>query len=79
MTYTDYFNFTHKHGEISMDEFIADALRTDLNFPDSRSELEYLRSARITLINEIFTCYEFIKEHNLLSVYHSYRDGDQPY
>ena len=35
-----------------MDEFIAEAMRTDLKFNTLAEELQYQRTSRITLMNE---------------------------
>lgn len=78
MNYYDYFvEEEHTRGEVSMDEFIAEATRRDIKFRSSEEELQYLRTARITLINELFTCYEYLKERNLLELYQSYRNGEE--
>ncbi len=77
MKYTDYFPVTqHVDGEISMDEFIAEATRKDLKFETDIDKLKYMETSRVTLINELFTCYEFLKERNMLQQYKKYRDGE---
>ncbi len=38
--------------EVTMDEFIAEAMRTDLKFNTLAEELQYQRTSRITLMNE---------------------------
>jgi len=45
-----------------MDEFIAEAMRTKLNFKTLADELHYQRISRIPLKNEILTCYEFLRK-----------------
>lgn len=76
MDYSDYFNTNHIDGEVTMDEFVSESMRTDLRFSTNEDELNYLRNSRITLKNEVLTCYQFMKENNLLSSYHKYRDGE---
>lgn len=77
MDYYDYFTEKeHVDGEVSMDEFIAEAMRMDLKFRTMEEELQYLRTSRITLRNEILTCYEYLKEHGILEPYSQYRNGE---
>lgn len=78
MDYYAYFEEkNHVEGEVSMDEFIAEAMRTDLRFKTQEDELHYLRTSRITLKNELPTCYEYLKERNLLELYAAYRNGEE--
>ena len=64
--YYDYFK-EHEHNpdEVTIDEFIAEAMRTDLKFNTLADELQYQRTSRITLINELLTCYQYLKEHDI--------------
>lgn len=63
-----------------MDEFIAEATRTDVVFRTPEEELYALRTARTTLINELFTRYEYLRGRNLLELYQAYRNGgDLPF
>lgn len=55
-----------------MDEFIAEAMRTDLKFNTLAEELQYKRTSRITLMNELLTCYQHFKEHDVLLSYEAY-------
>jgi len=76
--YYDYFiEKGHVPGEVSMDEFIAEAMRMDLKFRMPEEELQYLRMARITLRNEVLTCYEYLKEQGALESYRRYRNGEE--
>lgn len=76
--YYDYFREKeHVSGKVSMDEFIAEAMRMDLKFQTPEEELEYLRTARITLRNEILTCYEYLKKRGALESYQHYRNGEE--
>ncbi|MFR4685338.1 MAG: hypothetical protein ACLT9M_24040 [Anaerobutyricum hallii] len=51
--YYDYFQEQeHNPDEVTMDEFIAEAMRTDLKFNTLAEELQYQRTSRITLMNE---------------------------
>ncbi len=78
MDYYDYFEEQeHSPDEVSMDEFIAEAMRTDLKFKTLAEELHYQRTSRITLKNELLTCYEFLKQRNLLLLYEAYRNGEE--
>lgn len=78
MDYYDYFNEKeHVPGEVSIDEFIAEAMRTDLKFKTLAEELNYQRASRITLKNELLTCYEFLKQRDLLWRYEAYRNGEE--
>ncbi|MGY3663502.1 MAG: hypothetical protein ACXAHE_06510 [Roseburia sp. 1XD42-69] len=65
--YYDYFEEQrHTNGEVTIDEFIAEAMRTDLKFETLAEELQYQRTSRITLMNELLTCYQYLKEHDML-------------
>ena len=76
--YYDYFKEQeHNPDEITMDEFIAEAMRTDLKFKTLAEELQYQRTSRITLINELLTCYQYLKEHDMLLLYEAYRNGEE--
>ena len=56
--YYDYFEEQeHNPDNVTMDEFIAEAMRTDLKFNTLAEELHYQRTSRITLMNELLTCY----------------------
>ena len=74
--YSDYFENVDCSEEVSMDQFISEAMRTDLIFPNDASKLAFLKSAQVTLKNEVLTCYQFLKEKGLLQEYHFFRDGD---
>lgn len=74
--YYDYFpQKPHVDGEVSLDEFIAEAMRTDLKFSTTDSELQYLRTSKVTLMNELLTVYQYLKENNRLSSYEAYKIG----
>lgn len=76
--YYDYFEETeHEDGEVSIDEFISEAMRTDLKFRTLAEELQYQRTSRITLKNELLTCYAYLKERGLLELYEAYRNGEE--
>lgn len=74
--YYDYFQ-EHTAGEVTVDEFIAEAMRTDLKFKTLTEELHYQRTSRITLMNELLICYQYLKEQNMLLVYEAYRNGEE--
>jgi len=77
MEYYDYFTEKeHEDDEVSMEEFIAEAMRMDLKFRTMEEELKYLRTSRITLRNEVLTCYEYMKEQGFLEAYARYRNGE---
>lgn len=76
--YYDYFEEqSHTAGEVTVDEFIAEAMRTDLKFNTLAEELQYQRTSRITLMNELLTCYQYLKEHDMLLSYEAYRNGEE--
>ena len=76
--YYDYFpEQEHISDEVTMDEFIAEAMRTDLQFKTLAEELQYQRTSRITLMNELLTCYQNLKEHDMLWSYEAYRNGEE--
>ncbi len=77
MEYYDYFaEKEHKDDEVSMDEFIAEAMRMDMGFRTMEEELGYLRTSKITLRNEVLACYEYMKEQGFLESYARYRNGE---
>ena len=67
----------HTAGEVTMDEFIVEAMRTDLKFKTLAEELQYQRPSRITLMNELLTCYQYLKERDMLLLYEAYRNGEE--
>lgn len=76
--YYDYFKErSHTAGEATIDEFIAEAMRTDLKFNTLAEELQYQRISQTTLINELLTCYQYLKEHDMLLLYEAYRNGEK--
>lgn len=76
--YYDYFEEQeHNPGEVTMDEFIAEAMRIDLKFHTLAEELQYQRTSRITLMNELLTCYQYLKEYDMLLSYEAYRNGEE--
>lgn len=78
MNYYDFFEGEeHKPNEVTVDEFIAEAMRTDLRFKTLAEELQYMRTSRVTLINELLTCYQYLKERDLLLLYQAYRNGEE--
>lgn len=75
--YYDYFNEQeHNPDEVTVDEFIAEAMRTDLKFATLTEELQYQQASRITLMNELLTCYQYLKECDMLLLYEAYRNGE---
>lgn len=76
--YYDYFDEQeHTPDNVTMDEFIAEAMRTDLKFNTLAEELHYQRTSRITLMNELLTCYQYLKERDMLLLYEAYRNGEE--
>lgn len=77
--YYDYFKEQEHDSadEITMNEFIAKAMRTDLKFNTLAEELQYQRTSRITLMNELLTCYQYLKDHDMLLLCEAYRDGEE--
>ena len=77
--YYDYFKEQEHDSadEITMNEFIAEAMRTDLKFNTLAEELQYQRTSRITLMNELLTCYQYLKDHDMLLLYEAYRNGEE--
>ena len=76
--YYDYFKEQEHDSvdEVTMDEFI-EAMRTDLKFNTLAEELQYQRTSRITLMNELLTCYQYLKDHDMLLLYEAYRNGEE--
>ena len=70
MNYEDYFEIEHIDGpncEVTMDEFIAKAMRTDIKYDATADSIAHLCSVRHILKDEILTCYRFLKEKGLIS------------
>ena len=70
MNYEDYFEIEHidsPNGEVTMDEFISEAMRTDIKYDATADSIRHI------LKDEILTCYQFLKEKGLLQEYHDYR------
>ncbi len=77
-SYYDFFPETpYNEEDVTMDDFIAEAMRTDVKFQTLAEELHYQRISRITLKNELLTCYQYLKEKGLLELYRAYRDGEE--
>ena len=75
---SDYFEEQeHDSENVTMDEFIAEAMRTDLRFNTLAEELPYQRTSRITLMNELLTCYQYLKDHDRLLLYEAYRNSEE--
>ena len=64
---------THSSDGPSMDLFLADFMRPDIEYDSETSELEHLRSAQNILRNEILTAYEFMDKSGILKSYKEYR------
>lgn len=77
--YYDYFKEQEHDSadEVTMNEFIAEAMRSDLKFNTLAEELQYQRTSRITLMNELLTCYQYLKDHDMLLLYEAYRNGEE--
>lgn len=76
--YYDYFEEQeHTSDCVTVDEFIVEAMRTDLKFNTLAEELQYQQTSRITLMNELLTCYQYPKEHDMLLSYEAYRNGEE--
>lgn len=76
MNYEDYFEIEHiesPNGEVTMDEFISEAMRTDIKYDVTADSIDHICSVRHILKDEILTCYQFLKEKGLLQEYHDYR------
>ena len=75
--YYDFFEEKpHVDGEVSMDEFLNEATRSDLKFNSKEDELLFYKNCQSILKSELFTCYCFLKERNELELYHGWRDGE---
>ena len=57
----------------SVEPMIFDAMRVFIGFKDEMAELQYLRSARITLRNELLTAYEYMARNGLLEGFKEFR------
>ena len=76
--YYDYFQEQpHEPDNVTMDEFIAEAMRTDLNFQTIADEMNFLKHSKVTLKTELLTCYEYLESKGLLELYQAYRNGEE--
>lgn len=69
------FEIRHHLDEVSMDEFIPEAMRSGICIENNQRIIDYLNTLRIILKNEVFICYQFFKEQRRLQIYHVYQDG----
>ena len=77
MNYEDYFEIEHidgPNGEVTMDEFIAEAMRTDIKYDATADSIDHPCSVRHILKDEILTCYQFLKENKVLDDLFSSRE-----
>lgn len=51
-------------------------MRKALKFKMLAEELQYQRTSRITLMNELLTYYQYLKEHDMLLLYEAFRNGE---
>ena len=79
MQFNDYFEEKkHIDGQVSVRELIAEATRTDLKISDKDQKMNYLEMCKSVLTSELYTCYQFMKDHGMLEEYIYYRDGEYP-
>ena len=57
----------------SIEPMIYDAMRVFIGFKNETAELQYLRSARITLRNELLTAYDYLARNGLLEGFKEFR------
>lgn len=57
---------------VSMDELIKYAME-DFHDGTDKEELEFLRNTKPILRDELLTCYQFLKEKELMDEYKNYR------
>lgn len=62
---------------ITMDEFISEEMRTDIKFHTLVEEVHFLQYSRITLKNELLTCYGYLQQRGIEELYHAYRAGEE--
>ena len=78
--YDKYYDFfeekLHIENQVTIDELIYEATRTDLVIDDLNEKIKFLETSKTTLKNELFTCYYYLKEKGLLDEYHKYRNGE---
>lgn len=78
MNYNDYFpiDFDCPDNNDMMDMMLFDYTRTDFDTSGKTPEsIKYLRDSKAFLTNELYVCYEFMKEKGLLKEYQHYRNG----
>lgn len=57
----------------SIEPMIYDAMRVFIGFKNETAELQYLRSARIILRNELLTAYDYLARNGLLEGFKEFR------
>ncbi len=72
--YEDFFELDSENNT-PVDNLIFDATRKGLSFEDKNEQFNYLNNNKSILTDELFTCYYFLKQKNLLEEYHNYRNG----
>ena len=72
--YEDFFELNSENST-SIDNMIFDATRKDLSYDDESEQLRYLNNSKAILTSELFTCYYFLKQKNLLEEYQKKRNG----
>lgn len=71
----DYSKIMQEENNITIDQAVSEEMCTDIDFGCSSEEISYLKKVNATLKDEVFTCYQFIKDRNLLSEYEMFRDN----
>ena len=55
--------------------FLCNIMNPERSFSSEQSELEFLRTARTMLSDELLSCFSFLEERGLLSQYFNERDN----
>jgi len=56
-----------------IDTLLAYAINSPAKFKTDKEELEYLRSTKPILRDELLTCYQFLEEQGLIEKYKEFR------
>ncbi|MBQ9321166.1 MAG: hypothetical protein IJ239_02240 [Eubacterium sp.] len=59
----------------SRNTFLCNIMKGDRTFQSEQEELEYLKTTKPLLCEEILSCYTFLEENGMLSRYFQERDA----
>ena len=61
---------------LTLKQILPDSQKS-ANYPYRVKEMQNLSAVTKTLMNELLTCYQYLKEHDMLLLYKAYRNGEE--